>query len=113
LVVEDDPDISDLLKLHLSDLGCQTTSINNGKGALAEAWSKHFDMIILDIMLPKMNGVDVCRELRKRKIHIPVLMLTAKAEELDKLAGLESAADEYLTRPCGIRELLARVKAML
>lgn len=113
LVVEDDQDISDLLKLHLSDLGCQTTCINNGKDALAEACSNHFDLIILDIMLPKMNGIDVCRELRNREIHIPVLMLTAKAEELDKVAGLESGADDYLTKPFGIRELLARVKAML
>ncbi len=113
LIVEDDSDISNLLKLHLADLGCQTICINNGKDALEEASSKIFDLIILDIMLPKMNGIDVCRELRKREIHIPVLMLTAKAEELDKVSGLESGADDYLTKPFGIRELLARVKAML
>ncbi len=113
LIVEDDADISDLLKLHITDFGCQPVCVFNGDDALAQACARKFALIILDIMLPKMNGIEVCRQLRSRQIHTPVLMLTAKTEELDKVVGLESGADDYLTKPFGIRELLARVKAII
>lgn len=112
LLVEDDPDISGLVNLHLSDLGCETVSIENGRKAFEVAKDQKFNLIILDIMLPDMDGITICQKLRALEIHTPILMLTAKAEEFDKVMGLESGADDYLTKPFGVRELIARVKAI-
>ena len=85
----------------------------NGKEGLEKALKEKPDLILLDIMLPGMNGLDICKELRQNKMDIPILMLTAKGEEIDKVIGLEIGADDYISKPFSIRELLARVKAHL
>lgn len=113
LLVEDDLDISALVELHLSDLNCETTAIDRGQKAFEVAKTQSFDLIILDLMLPEMDGLTICQKLRALEVHTPILMLTAKAEEFDKVMGLESGADDYMTKPFGIRELIARVKAIL
>ena len=113
LLVEDDPDISGLVELHLNDLDFEVKTSANGKEAFELAKSEPFDLIVLDIMLPEMDGIAICQKLRALDVTTPILMLTAKAEEFDKVMGLESGADDYLTKPFGIRELIARVKAIL
>lgn len=113
LIIEDDPDIRSLLELHLKDIPCQVQSASHGNEGFALARDTSYELIVLDLMLPGMDGLEICRKLRALDIHTPILMLTAKAEEFDKVMGLESGADDYLTKPFGIRELLARVKAIL
>lgn len=112
LVVEDEDDIADLVQLHLSDLGHTVNVVGNGTEGLEQALSHDYDLVILDIMLPGMDGFDVYKRLRAEKRSLPILMLTAKSEELDKVLGLELGADDYITKPFSIRELLARVKAI-
>src|SRR5678816_1777460 len=112
LIIEDDDDIIALLKIHLSDLGCKTLSANNGQKGLALAREERFDLIILDIMLPGLNGMEICRKIRQADRHTPILMLTAKSEEIDKVMGLETGADDYLTKPFSVREFIARVKVI-
>ncbi|RMG27752.1 MAG: DNA-binding response regulator [Bacteroidetes bacterium] len=112
LLVEDDPDIVDLLEIHLKDLHCELTKAFNGNQGLALALRQTFDLIILDLMLPGLDGLEICRQIRAEKIHTPILMLTARSEEIDKILGLESGADDYLTKPFSIREFIARVKAI-
>ncbi|MEM0993876.1 MAG: response regulator transcription factor [Bacteroidota bacterium] len=112
LAIEDDRNIIDLLEIHLKDLDCQVTRALDGRTGLNQALNNRFDLIILDIMLPKMDGVEVLRQLRMNRNHTPVMMLTAKSEEIDKVLGLETGADDYLTKPFSIREFLARVKAI-
>ena len=113
LVIEDDRDIAGLVKLHLRDLGCDVTLAAHGVEGLAKAGSHFFDLIILDLMLPGMDGLDICRKLRAQPRYTPILMLTARSSEVDRVLGLEIGADDYLTKPFSIRELLARVKALL
>ncbi len=113
LIVEDDADISGLIEIHLKDMGFETLIANRGDTALEIALTEAFDFIILDIMLPGKDGLEVCRELRASKLETPILMLTARSEEIDKILGLEMGADDYLTKPFSIRELTARVKAIL
>jgi two-component system alkaline phosphatase synthesis response regulator PhoP len=113
LMVEDDQHLTELLDIHLKDIHCDTTQVGTGKDALQKGLSQHFDLIILDIMLPDLDGFEVCKRLRTEKIRTPILMLTARSEEIDKIIGLESGADDYLTKPFSIRELIARVKAIL
>lgn len=112
LVVEDEKEISDLLEIHLTDLNCEVTKADDGKKGLDYAINESFDLIVLDIMLPEIDGIDICKEVRKREIYVPILMLTAKSEEFDKVLGLEIGADDYLTKPFSIREFIARVKAI-
>ncbi|MCW8849460.1 MAG: response regulator transcription factor [Melioribacteraceae bacterium] len=112
LVIEDEKEISDLLEIHLTDLNCQVTKANDGKLGLDLAINEQFDLIVLDIMLPNLDGIEICKEVRKREIYVPILMLTAKSEEFDKVLGLEIGADDYLTKPFSIREFIARVKAI-
>lgn len=112
LVIEDDPNIVDLLEIHLKDLDCEVFKASDGELGLHTAERGHFDLIILDLMLPKMDGLEVCRRLRGKEIQMPILMLTAKTEEIDKVLGLEMGADDYLTKPFGVREFIARVKAI-
>lgn len=113
LLVEDDPDINQLLLLHLQDTGYRVDVCNNGKQGYERALSGEFDLLILDVMLPEMDGISICQKLRALEIFTPILMLTAKSEEIDKVIGLESGADDYMTKPFKIREFLARVKAIL
>ena len=112
LVVEDEKEISDLLEIHLTDLNCEVTKANDGEIGLELALNEQFDLIVLDIMLPNLDGMEICKEVRKREIYVPILMLTAKSEEFDKVIGLEIGADDYLTKPFSIREFIARVKAI-
>ncbi len=113
LVIEDDPDIIELIGLHLKDMDCEVTKELNGNKGYETASSGKFDLIVLDLMLPGMDGIAICQKLRALDNYTPILMLTAKAEEFDKVLGLESGADDYLTKPFGIREFIARVKAIL
>ena len=113
LVIEDDRDISKLLQVHLSDLNFEVTPAYDGKSGLLAGLNERFDFIILDIMLPEMDGFDVCRQLRIEKVDTPILMLTSKSEEIDKVVGLETGADDYMTKPFSPRELEARMKAIL
>jgi DNA-binding response OmpR family regulator len=112
LIVEDDKDISELLEIHLKDLYCEVSIESNGQKGFDLAKTDAFDLIILDINLPSKNGLDICRDLRNQKIKTPILMLTARSEEIDKILGLETGADDYLTKPFSVREFIARVKAI-
>ncbi len=112
LLVEDDSDIADLLHLHLTDQGYEVEVVSDGTQGLERARQGDHDLVILDIMLPGTNGFDICRELRSNDRTTPVLMITAKSEEIDKVLGLELGADDYITKPFSIREVLARIKAM-
>lgn len=115
LVVEDDEHIRDLVALHLGLEGLRVTEAPDGTEGLRLARAEPFDLIVLDLMLPGIDGVTVCRAIRResRNTSTPVLMLTARREESDKVLGLDSGADDYLTKPFGIRELGARVRALL
>ncbi len=112
LVIEDDRDISHLVGLHLRDMGCEVAFASNGAAGLEQVLSKPYDLVILDLMLPGMDGLEICRRLRAQPNYTAILMLTAKSSELDRVLGLEVGADDYLTKPFSIRELLARVKAL-
>src|SRR3954466_3220247 len=111
LIIEDDADIVALLKIHLNDLGCKILSADNGQNGLVMA-KEGFDLIILDIMLPGLSGMEICRKIRQTDRHTPILILTAKSEEIDKVIGLETGADDYLTKPFSVREFIARVKVI-
>lgn len=113
LVIEDDKSIADLLEIHLKDLNCEVTTKMDGSEGLKTAISEPFDLIVLDLMLPKVDGLEICKEVRRKDIYTPILMLTAKSEEMDKVLGLEVGADDYLTKPFSIREFIARAKAIL
>lgn len=112
-IAEDDRTISDLISLHLRDLECDVKAFDKGDEALKYMLGNDLDLIILDINLPGKNGLEICRILRQNNIFTKILVLTAKSEEDDKVIGFESGADDYLTKPFGIREFIARVKAML
>ena len=113
LLVEDDPDIARLVLLHLEDLEAELVHRDRGDTALELARQEDWDLIILDLRLPGKNGLDICRELREHGDYTPILMLTAKSSELDRVLGLELGADDYLTKPFSPLELVARVKAIL
>ena len=112
LVIEDDPDIAQLVHLHLCDTGYEVDVAQDGKAGLQQALSKSYDLIILDLMLPGMGGLELCRKLRGSSKYSLILMVTAKSTELDRVLGLEVGADDYLTKPFSVLELLARVKAL-
>ena len=112
LIIEDDPVIVELLAIHLTDLACRITSVHNGSEGLQLALKEEFDLIILDLMLPGVNGMDICRRIRHAGHSTPILILSAKSEEIDKVVGLETGADDYLTKPFGVREFIARVKVI-
>jgi len=113
LIVDDEPEIVRGLEDNLRFEGYQTAAATNGETALALALSDAPDLILLDIMMPRMSGWDVCRALRNKGIEVPVIMLTARGEEIDRVRGLELGADDYITKPFSLRELLARVRAVL
>jgi DNA-binding response OmpR family regulator len=112
LVVEDDTNLLETVKYNLRKDGYEIITATDGEQAVNAARREKPDLIILDIMLPKMNGFEVCRILRK-EMNVPILMLTAKDDETDKVVGLEIGADDYMTKPFSMRELMARVRAML
>ncbi|MDO8748673.1 MAG: response regulator transcription factor [Candidatus Omnitrophota bacterium] len=115
LIVEDEPDIVTMLEYNLKKEGFRVTSASDGQEALRRAEREHPDIIILDLMLPEIDGLEVCKTLKQSSntANIPIIMLTAKAQEADKIVGLELGADDYITKPFSIRELNARVKAVL
>ncbi|HIZ83363.1 MAG TPA: response regulator transcription factor [Firmicutes bacterium] len=112
LVVDDDTNICELLRLYLEKDGFETIVVHDGEAALEEANKQNPDMILLDIMLPKLDGWQVCREIRKTS-SVPIIMLTAKGETFDKVLGLELGADDYVVKPFDAKEVVARVKAVL
>ena len=113
LIVEDEEGLAAGIKLNLEGEGFTVDWAQDGSEGLRKAVEDSPDLIILDIMLPKKTGLDVCRELRHQNINIPIIMLTAKGEEIDKVVGLELGADDYMTKPFSIRELLARINVQL
>jgi DNA-binding response OmpR family regulator len=113
LVIEDDPAMQAGLRDNLELEGLDVTTAGDGQSGLDQLLSNAFDLAILDVMLPKMSGFDVLKKARERGIGIPVIMLTARGEEVDRVLGLELGADDYVTKPFSLRELLARVKAVL
>jgi DNA-binding response OmpR family regulator len=113
LVVEDDPDISHLLEIHLRDNAYKVDVVGNGIAGFERASKHSYQLIVLDLMLPGIDGLEVCRRLRSQAVNVPILMLTAKTSEIDRVLGLELGADDYLTKPFSIMELQARVKAIL
>ena len=112
LIVEDDTDLIELLNIHLADLSCTIDAERDGPGGFTKALRNAYDLIILDLMLPGMDGMEICRRLRAKEVTTPILMLTAKSEEIDKVLGLEMGADDYITKPFSVREFIARVKVI-
>lgn len=113
LIIEDEEDIVRGLEINLSREGYRVLKATTGDAGLRLAIKENPDLIILDLMLPGMNGLDVCRELRQKGFESPIIMLTAKSEEIDRVVGLEIGADDYVTKPFGLRELLARIRVQL
>lgn len=113
LIIDDEKPIVEILGFNLKKEGYQTVEAFDGEQGLALALTEQPDLILLDIMLPKMDGFTVCRKIREHQASTPILMLTAKEEEVDKVLGLELGADDYITKPFSVRELMARVKANL
>ena len=113
LIIDDDREISDVVAMNLRDLGFKTERAHDGKAGLQKALAGAHSLIILDLMLPQLDGISVCRRIRERNPYTPILMLTARSEEMDRVLGLELGADEYITKPFSVRELMARVKALL
>ncbi len=112
LIIEDDEDIIDLLTIHLRDLDCKIDHAMSGDEGYHKAKGGQYDLIVLDLMLPRLDGTEVCQMLRSDGVTSPIMMLTARAEEIDKILGLEIGADDYLTKPFSVREFIARVKAI-
>ena len=112
LVIEDDQDIAFLVAMHLRDHGARVDVCNHGSKGLEKALAGGYDLVILDLMLPGMDGLEICRSIRGMETYTPILMLTARTTEVDRVLGLEIGADDYLTKPFSIRELVARTKAI-
>lgn len=113
LIVEDEPDMRMGLKDNLEFDGYEVDLAENGKEGYEKITGNNYDLVLLDVMMPEMSGFEVCKQIRKEGIKVPVILLTAKGEEIDKVRGLELGADDYITKPFSLRELLARVKAVL
>jgi DNA-binding response OmpR family regulator len=112
LIVEDDQDIAHLVSLHLKDIDCEAETATDGRRGLERAQEGGHDLIILDLMLPGIDGLEICRRVRSHSDYTPILMLTARNSEVDRVLGLELGADDYLTKPFSVLELVARVKAL-
>lgn len=112
LIVEDQDDIAELLRLHLSDLGAEVHHAPDGHRGMEMACNQEWDLLILDIQLPGPSGLEICRTVRRQKTYVPVLLLTSRSSELDRVLGLDIGADDYITKPFSVMELIARVKAM-
>ncbi len=113
LVIEDEHDIATLLALHLRDMNLSASVVGNGREGLRRALNERWDLILLDLSLPELDGVDICRQLRATNHYTPVLMLTARSTEQDRVSGLDAGADDYLSKPFSVVELRARVRAIL
>jgi two-component system alkaline phosphatase synthesis response regulator PhoP len=113
LIIEDEPDLLRGLELNIKAEGYRVLTASTGDAGLDTAVRERPDLVLLDLMLPGRSGLDVCRELRRQQFDAPIIMLTARAEEVDRVVGLEIGADDYVTKPFGIRELLARIRVRL
>lgn len=113
LVIEDEKRVADLLQMGLEESGYQVTTADNGISGLRLFLSEKFDLVISDIILPKMGGIELCKEIRQDNPHIPILMLTALGSTDDKLDGFDAGADDYMVKPFDFRELLARIAVLL
>ncbi|MGI9304704.1 MAG: response regulator transcription factor [Gammaproteobacteria bacterium] len=113
LIIEDESDLAALLALHLSDAGCQSEVCANGAEGLQRCSRGSWNLIVLDLCLPGMDGMEICRRIRARNDHTPLLILSSRCTEQDRVAGLESGADDYVTKPFSVLEFVARVKALL
>ncbi|MDH5571305.1 MAG: response regulator transcription factor [Gammaproteobacteria bacterium] len=111
LIVEDNADIARLIQLNVKDINCKADIADDGIQALDMFAMNHYELVILDLMLPGIDGLEVCRQLRSKAAYVPILMLTSKSSELDRVVGLELGADDYITKPFSILELLARIKS--
>ena len=112
LIIEDHADIANILSLNLSDLDYDVTHADDGLKGLSYIENESFDLVVLDLMLPGMDGLEICRRIRNQNNYTPVLMLTSKSSEIDRVLGLEIGADDYVTKPFSVREVMARVKAL-
>lgn len=112
LVVEDDPEIAALVALHLEGLDLQVDTVADGREGASRAKSESYDLVVLDLSLPGLDGLEICRQIRSREDYVPILMLTARDTEVDRVLGLETGADDYLAKPFSVLELVARVKAL-
>lgn len=112
LVIEDNRDLAKVLKMNLEDLSMEVDLAYDGIAGLKKVEAERYDLIILDLMLPGIDGMEICRRTRSSKVYTPILMLTSKSTELDRILGLEMGADDYVTKPFSIKELMARVKAI-
>lgn len=110
LIVEDNADIAHLVQMHARDIDCDADIVADGRLALTRFRQQRYDLVILDLMLPGLDGLEICRQLRTQDTYVPILMLTSKSSELDRVLGLEIGADDYITKPFSIPELLARIK---
>jgi len=113
LIIEDDREIAEVVATNLRDLGLETEHVVNGRIGLDRSLEGDFSLIILDLMLPELDGLTICTRIREKDPATPILMLTARSEEVDRVIGLEIGADDYLTKPFSVREMTARVKALL
>jgi len=113
LIIEDDPQLAELIQLQLSDINFKSSICYDGISGLQEGKNANYNIILLDLMLPGLDGLEICKSLRQDGIKTPIIMLTSKSEEIDKVIGLESGADDYITKPFSVRELQARVKAII
>jgi len=111
LIVEDNVDLASLVQLHLGDINCTADIAHDGAKAIRLYEKNDYDLVILDIMLPVVDGIGVCKKMREQETYIPIIMLTSKSSEIDRVVGLEVGADDYITKPFSIPELLARIKA--
>lgn len=112
LIVEDDPQIAELIGIHIKDLDFEFEIVSDGFEAFKHISDNTYDLYLLDLMLPKVDGIDLCKHIRSLNQN-PIIMITAKSEEIDKVVGLESGADDYVVKPFGVRELQARIKSVL
>lgn len=112
LIIEDNRDLANLLESHLRELAFQVDLSFDGITGLAKANSDNYDLVILDLMLPGLDGMEICKRLRRKSSYVPILMLTAKSSEMDRVVGLEIGADDYVTKPFSIKEFIARIKAL-
>ncbi len=113
LVVEDEPQMRSMLTDNLEFEGYRVTAVTSGEEALQAVAGRHYALLLLDVMLPGMSGFDVCQQLRARALHMPIVVLTARGHEQDRIRGLDLGADDYVTKPFSVRELLARVRALV
>lgn len=113
LVIEDEPDVAQLIKLHLEDLPARAAIMSDGEAGLTEAFSRAYDLIVLDLRLPRLDGLEICRRLRMHGAMVPILVVTARGCECERIAGLESGADGYLAKPFSAAELVAHARALL